>query len=149
MNQNKKKICYVTSCGGHLTEILEYCQKTTKYQYFFVINQNKDISYLNKKFYVVEHSTFDLKFFLVLYQAYKILKKEKPHLIISTGASLAVQFFIVAKIFKIPTLFIESFTRVNTLSKTGKIVRFFTKNFYVQTSTLKKKYNFKMLKPYI
>ena len=123
MSQNKKKICYVTSCGGHLTEILEYCQKTTKYQYFFVINQNKDISYLNKKFYVVEHSTFDLKFFLVLYQAYKI--------------------------FKIPTLFIESFTRVNTLSKTGKIVRFLTKNFYVQTSTLKKKYNFKMLKPYI
>ena len=47
---------------------------------------------------------------------------------------------VVAKIFKIPTLFIESFTRVNTLSKTGKIVRFLTKNFYVQTSTLKKKY---------
>lgn len=149
MTQDKKKICYVTSCGGHLTEILEYCQKTTKYQYFFVINQNKDISYLNKKFYVVGHSTFDLKFFLVLYQAYKIIKKEKPHLIVSTGASLAVQFFLVAKIFKIPTLFIESFTRIHSLSKTGKIVRFLTKNFYVQTSTLKKKYNFKMLKPYI
>ena len=149
MNQDKKKICYVTSCGGHLTEILEYCQKISKYQYFFVINQNKDISYLNKKFYVVGHSTFDLKFFLVLYQAYKIIKKEKPQLIVSTGASLAVQFFLVAKIFKIPTLFIESFTRIHSLSKTGKIVRFLTKNFYVQTSTLKKKYNFKMLEPYI
>jgi len=149
VNQDKKKICYVTSCGGHLTEILEYCQKISKYQYFFVINQNKDISYLNKKFYVVGHSTFDLKFFLVLYQAYKIIKKEKPQLIVSTGASLAVQFFLVAKIFKIPTLFIESFTRIHSLSKTGKIVRFLTKNFYVQTSTLKKKYNFKMLEPYI
>lgn len=149
MAQDKKKICYVTSCGGHLTEILEYCQKISKYQYFFVINQNKDISYLNKKFYVVGHSTFDLKFFLVLYQAYKIIKKEKPQLIVSTGASLAVQFFLVAKIFKIPTLFIESFTRIHSLSKTGKIVRFLTKNFYVQTSTLKKKYNFKMLEPYI
>lgn len=149
MVQANKKICYVTSCGGHLTEILEYCQKIDKYQYFFVINQKRDISYLGKKFYIVSHSTFDFKFFIVLAQAYKILKKEKPDLIVSTGASLAVQFFLLAKILNIKTLFIESFTRVKDLSKTGKIVRLLTKNFYVQTTTLNKKYNLKILNPLI
>ena len=139
----------MTSCGGHLTEILEYCQKIDKYQYFFVINQKRDISYLGKKFYVVSHSTFDLKFFIVLFQAYKILRKEKPDLIVSTGASLAVQFFILAKILNIKTLFIESFTRINDLSKTGKIVKLLTKNFYVQTITLKKKFNLKIFHPSI
>lgn len=144
-----KKICYVTSCGGHLTEVLEYSKKLEKYDHFFVINRKKDISFVKKKFYVVSHSTFDLKFFLVLYQAYKILKIEKPDLIISTGASLAVQFFILAKIFKINNLFIESLTRVNELSRTGKIVKLLTKNFFVQTITLKKKYNLKIIDPFI
>ncbi len=144
-----KKICYVTSCGGHLTEILEYTQYLEKSEYFFVINQKKDISYLGKKYYVVTHSTLDLKFFLVLFQAYKILKIEKPDLIISTGASLAIQFFLLAKILKIKNIFIESLTRVNDLSRTGKIVKLFTKNFYVQTSTLQKKYNLKMIDPFL
>jgi UDP-N-acetylglucosamine:LPS N-acetylglucosamine transferase len=114
-----------------------------------VINQKRDISYLGKKFYVVSHSTFDFKFFIVLIQAYKILKKEKPDLIVSTGASLAVQFFILAKILNIKTLFIESFTRVKDLSKTGKIIKLLTKNFYVQTITLNKKFNLKILHPLI
>ena len=144
-----KKICYVTSCGGHLTEILEYTKYLEEYEYFFVINQKKDISYLGKKFYVVSHSIFDLKFFLVLFQAYKILKIEKPDLIISTGASLAVQFFLLAKIFKIKNIFIESLTRVNDLSRTGKIIKLFTKNFYVQTITLQKKYNLKLIDPFL
>ena len=147
MDQVSRKICYVSSCGGHLTEILEYCQKIDKYQHFFVINQKKDISYLGKKYYVVTHSTFDFKFFIVLIQALKILIKEKPDLVVSTGASLAVQFFIIAKFLNIKTLFIESFTRVKDLSKTGKIVKFLTNNFYVQTITLKNKFDLKILHP--
>ena len=58
---NNKKICYVSSCGGHLTEILNYSNDLDKYEYFFVINDKRDISYLGKKYYVVDHSTFDIK----------------------------------------------------------------------------------------
>ena len=142
-----KKICYVSSCGGHLTEILNYSYQLDKYECFYVINQKKDISYLNKNVYFVDHSTLDIKFFKVLYQALIILLKEKPELIISTGASLAVQFFIIAKLLGIKTIFIESLTRINTLSKTGKIIRFLTPNFLVQTKTLSKKYTLNYLDP--
>ena len=40
---NNKKICYVSSCGGHLTEILNYSNDLDKYEYFFVINDKRDI----------------------------------------------------------------------------------------------------------
>ena len=144
---NNKKICYVSSCGGHLTEILNYSNDLDKYEYFFVINDKRDISYLGKNYYVVDHSTFDIKFFKVLYQSFKILLKEKPDIIISTGASLAVQFFIAAKFLKIKSIFIESLTRTNKLSKTGKIIKYLTSNFYVQTESLSKKYSLKYLDP--
>lgn len=144
-----KKICFVSSCGGHLTEILNYCQDLKDYDFFFVINEKRNINFLKKKYYFISHSTFDLKIFVVLLQSLKILLKEKPDVIISTGASPALPFFIWAKILSIKTIFLESITRVHALSKTGKIIKYLTKNFYVQNKLLSRTGNFKFIDPQI
>ena len=73
--------------------------------------------------------------------SFKILNKERPDLIISTGAGIAVPFIYIAKIFKIKTIYIESLTRVEKLSLTGKLIYPIVDLLLVQWPELEKKYS--------
>lgn len=65
-------------------------------------------------------------------KAFYILRKSKPDLVLSTGASLAVPFILASKLFGIKTVFIESITRSSGLSLTGRLVYKLVDEFYVQ-----------------
>jgi UDP-N-acetylglucosamine:LPS N-acetylglucosamine transferase len=65
-------------------------------------------------------------------KAVSILRKSKPDLVLSTGAGLAVPFILASKLFGIKTVFIESISRSNSLSLTGKLVYNLVDEFYVQ-----------------
>lgn len=51
-----------------------------------------------------------------------VLQREQPDRIISTGAGLAVPYFVWARTFGIATTFIEVMDRIDTPSMTGRIV---------------------------
>jgi UDP-N-acetylglucosamine:LPS N-acetylglucosamine transferase len=51
-----------------------------------------------------------------------VLREEKPDMILSTGAGVAVPFFYLAKSMGIKTVLVESITRINELSMTAKLV---------------------------
>lgn len=72
--------------------------------------------------------------------AWQIMKKEKPDLIITTGALLAYPFCIFAKILGGKLIYIESFARVDNASLTGKLVYRFADLFLVQWESLLKIY---------
>ena len=56
--------------------------------------------------------------------AFKVLNYEKPDLVLSTGAGIAVPFLLVAKfLYKSKTVFIESKTRLKKLSLSAKILK--------------------------
>jgi UDP-N-acetylglucosamine:LPS N-acetylglucosamine transferase len=117
------KICIVSSCGGHLTEVRALKSIYEKYGHFYVLNDKiklpKD---MEGKIYFIRHSERDWVFFVNLWEAWDILRKEQPRLILSTGAGPIVPFTILGKFFRIPTLFIETFTRVAKPSLTGRIM---------------------------
>lgn len=75
-----------------------------------------------------------------LYLAHKIIKKEKPEFVMSTGAGVAVPFIILAKLYGIKTAFIESFSRVQELSLSARLTLPFTDSLYVQWEELASKY---------
>lgn len=79
----------------------------------------------------------------------QILSQEKPDLIISTGASIAVGFSIVAKLMGIRFIYVESVTRQDRLSLSGKLVYWLSHGFYVQSPQLSKRYSKAMFKGYI
>lgn len=54
--------------------------------------------------------------------AWKILHRERPDAVISTGAGVAVPFVYVAKMMGITTVYIELETRVNDLSLTARLI---------------------------
>lgn len=65
--------------------------------------------------------------------AWKILRKEKPDLIISTGAAVAVPFFYLGKyFFKAKVVYVEVFDRIDKTTLSGKLVHPIADKFIVQ-----------------
>jgi UDP-N-acetylglucosamine:LPS N-acetylglucosamine transferase len=69
--------------------------------------------------------------------AWKIVRRERPDLILTTGAGVAVPFIIVGKLVGSQTVFIESITRIKQLSLSARLVLPFLDILYVQWPQLK------------
>jgi UDP-N-acetylglucosamine:LPS N-acetylglucosamine transferase len=74
-------------------------------------------------------------------KTFRILYQEKPDVVISTGASLAINFAFIAKLMGIKFIFIESISRSQELSVSGKLVYPISDEFYVQWPELCEKYD--------
>ena len=73
-------------------------------------------------------------------RAFKVLKKERPDLIISSGAACAVPFFYVGKLFGAKLIYIEVFDRIDSSTLTGRLVYPITDRFIVEWEEMKKVY---------
>jgi UDP-N-acetylglucosamine:LPS N-acetylglucosamine transferase len=72
--------------------------------------------------------------------AWEVLLQERPDLVISTGAGVAVPFLISAKILGSQTVFIEPITRVKQLSLSARLVLPFLDALYVHWPQLQARY---------
>ena len=96
---------------------------------------------MHNKTYFIRHSERNLIFFINLLEAYKILKKERPLIILSTGAGPAVPFAIIGRIlFGTKIIFIETITRVRSPSLSGRIMYYLAHRFFYQWESLGKYY---------
>ncbi|MBK5218730.1 MAG: UDP-N-acetylglucosamine--LPS N-acetylglucosamine transferase [Thermoleophilia bacterium] len=64
--------------------------------------------------------------------AWQVLRRERPDVILSTGAALAFPFFLVGKLFGARLVYVESMTRTDALSLTGGLVYPLSDAFFVQ-----------------
>lgn len=64
--------------------------------------------------------------------AWRVLHKERPDLIISCGAAVAVPFFFVGKLLGAKCVFVEVFDRVNKPTMTGRLLNGIADLFVVQ-----------------
>lgn len=132
------KVCIVTSCGGHLTEVRVLRPAYEKYPHFYVLN-NKVLlpSDMEGKTNFISHSERDWRFFLNLSEAFRILLRERPQVILSTGAGPAVPFALVGRfLFGCRVVFVETITRVHEPSMTGHIMYWLAHDFYYQWESL-------------
>lgn len=138
------KVCLVGSSGGHLTHL--YMLKPFWYdkkRFWVTFNKEDAKSKLkNEKMYSCYFPTNrNLKNLVKnTILAIKILKKEKPDLIISSGAAVAVPFFYIGKIMGAKLVYIEVFDRYNKPTLTGKLVYPIVDKFIVQWEDEKKVY---------
>lgn len=64
--------------------------------------------------------------------AARLVPQLRPDLVVSTGAGLAVPFFLVARRQGIPSIFLEVYDRVDTTTMTGRMCRPLASAFCVQ-----------------
>jgi len=72
--------------------------------------------------------------------AWKILRKEQPDVIVSSGAGIAVPFFWIGRLLGMKLVYIEAIERIETPTITGKMVYPITDLFVLQWDEQKKFY---------
>ncbi len=138
------KVCLVSSSGGHLTHLYMLKPFWENRDHFWVTFDKEDARSLleGEKMYPCYYpSNRSLKAMLInTFKAFKILRKERPQLIVSCGAAVAVPFFYVGKLFGAKLIYIEVFDRIDSSSLTGRLVYPVADKFVVQWEEMKKIY---------
>lgn len=64
--------------------------------------------------------------------AWRELRTHRPSVIISSGAAVAFPFFVLGRLLRIPTCYIEVYDRIDSPTLTGRLCRPFADMFLVQ-----------------
>jgi UDP-N-acetylglucosamine:LPS N-acetylglucosamine transferase len=64
--------------------------------------------------------------------ARRVLRMVRPSAMVTTGAGVAVPFAWQAWLARVPVLYVESFTRINELSLSGRMIQPVAERLYVQ-----------------
>lgn len=138
------KVCLVGSSGGHLTHLYMLKPFWGNKDRFWVTFDKEDARSLleGEKMYPCYFPTNRNIKNLIKNScvAWKVLHKEKPDIIISAGAAVAVPFFYLGKLFGAKTIYIEVFDRIDKPTVTGKMVYPITDKFVVQWEEQKQVY---------
>lgn len=129
------KIALICSSGGHLIELMTLRKVLKKYKKFWITFKSPitKTTLKGEKFYLVDDPRRNiLKFIPLFFESLKLFLKEKPDVVITTGAGVVIPFCLVAKLFGKKLIFIESFARIKTPSITGKVLYPFSDLFLIQ-----------------
>lgn len=132
----RHKVLLVCSTGGHLTQLLQLRPWWAEHDRAWVTFDKADArSHLagERTWWAHHPTTRNIPNALRnLVLARRVLRTERPDVIVSDGAGVAVPFFLLARRMGIATVYLEVFDRVASPTLTGRMVRPVTDLFCVQ-----------------
>lgn len=145
-----KKVIFISSMGGHLTEIMQLKDIFKNYDYKIVTEMHKSTKGLKSRYksridYLLTGNKDNILKY-ILTAPYNIIKsliiflKFKPDVIVTTGAHTCVPMCYIAKIFRKKIIYIESFANIETKTLTGKLIYPIADVFIVQWKSMLKLY---------
>ena len=146
MAKDKKKlrICLAASAGGHLTQLLKLAESWNGYDVFYIVTSKLVREELQKygRVYIVGQSNrqHPLQVMKVLAECIIIILRERPQVVISTGAAAGCIECFLSKLIGAKVIWIDSITNVEKLSLSGRMVRYIADMFFVQWPELTRKY---------
>ena len=143
--KKQKKICLISSSGGHFEQLKMLKELSRKYEVFIVTEKtkyNKDDKNINSFLIQVNRKEvlFLVKMIINAIKSLKIIIREKPDVIISTGVLATIPMCILGKKFHKKLIYIESFAKITSPTKTGKLLYKYADRFYVQWEEMLKYY---------
>jgi UDP-N-acetylglucosamine:LPS N-acetylglucosamine transferase len=119
------KLMFVSSSGGHLVQLHRLETWWRKHERVWVTFDLPDAhSLLEGERIVFAHhpTTRNVKNALRnLRLAWKTLRRERPDVVVSSGAGVAFPFFLLAKLLRIKTVYIEVYDRIDSPTLTGRL----------------------------
>lgn len=145
MDFSKVKVCIPTSSGGHLTHMRMLMPVLERAADRFWVTFDKEDANTALRGERVYHCYFPTNRNVRntvrnAALAIRVLRQERPDLIISSGAAIAVPFFVIGKFLGAKTVYVEVFDRVDAPTLTGRLVRRFTDLFVVQWAEMESVY---------
>ena len=138
------KICFAASSGGHFEQLMMLKPLMQKYNSFIVTEKTTyETELKGQKMFYLEQVNRKEKFFIFkmiknTFESLRIFMKEKPDVVITTGVLAVVPVCFIAKLFHRKLIYIESFAKVKSPTKTGKLMYKMADRFYVQWPQMKK-----------
>lgn len=136
------KICFVCSHGGHLAEAKVIADGLKgRHEVFFITDSALPVGGDDRVYYVASFVHNPLKVFVTAWQELRILLKERPAALVSTGAEVALPAFYIGKLFfRLPSVYVECSAQVISPSLTGRLIYRAADLFLVQWEGLLKFY---------
>lgn len=144
----KKRVMFICSVGGHLTQMLQMKNIFNDYNYILV-TEDTDVTKDLKEKYNTEYLIYGSRKYLFKYLfifTFNILKsiylffKYRPTTIITTGTHTAVPMCYLGWLFRRKVIYIESFSKRTTPTMAGKLVYPIATTFIVQWESMLKVY---------
>jgi len=146
-----KKVMFISSTGGHFSELMQLKSIFDKYDYMIVTEktkshyQNLKDKYGNKISFLIYGTRYNkiiypFKLLANCFISLYIYIKYRPTHIVSTGAHAAGPMCCIGKIFRSKIIYIETYANVRSKTLTGKIVYKFADLFIVQWEEMLEKY---------
>ena len=145
-----KKVLFISSTGGHLTELLELKELFSKYDYHIITEKTTSNLKLKDKHpgkvdYLIygtkDHKlSYPIKLLANCFKSLYLYFKIRPDYIITTGAHTAGPMCCIGKIFSSKIIYIETFANITTKTITGRLIYYFADLFIVQWKKMLKLY---------
>ena len=148
--KKKKKILFISSGGGHLSEMMRLSSMFEKYEYYIMTEKTKTTEWLKKKYkgkvsYLLyatkkEFYIYPLVLLINSFISLFMFIKERPKVIITTGTHTAGPMCYIGKILGAKIIFIETYANRTTKTVTGKLIYPIADLFLVQWEDMLKLY---------
>jgi beta-1,4-N-acetylglucosaminyltransferase len=139
--KRNKKIGLICSPGGHFVEVLQLMEAFEDSSVFFLTYTEK--ATLNRKdtYYLRNFAKNPSSLFVGILKIFYIFLKERPGVLFSTGAEIAIPSFYIGKfLFRTKLIYLECSAQVYNRSLTGRWVYPITDLFLVQWESLINQY---------
>lgn len=140
MDKKKRtlKICFAASSGGHFDQLMMLRPLMEQHDSFIVTEKTAYETNVEgiKTYYMIQVNREEINCLLKLlvntFKSLRLYFSEKPDVIICTGVLAMIPLCLICKLFGKKLVFIESFAKVTSPTRSGKLLYRFADQFYVQ-----------------
>lgn len=140
------KIVFAASSGGHYEQLMMLDPLMKKYD-SILVTEKTDYSTAKsdiKTYYMKQINRKELLFIPKLiansFLALRIIIKERPKVMITTGVLAVIPLALLMKLFGGKLIYLESFAKVTSKTMSGKLLYKYADQFYVQWEEMLKLY---------
>ena len=139
--KRNKKIGLICSPGGHFVEVLQLMEAFEDSSVFFLTYREKATLNREGTYYLRNFAKNPSSLIVGILKILYVLLKERPGILFSTGAEIAIPAFYIGKfLFRTRLIYLECSAQVYNRSLTGRWVYPITDLFLVQWESLINQY---------
>ncbi len=145
-----KKVLFISSCGGHLTELMQLKAMFSSYDFQIITEKTKNNLALKEKYgnrirFLIYGTkdyplTYPFKLLANCFLSLFYYLRFRPKYIITTGVHTAGPMCCIGKILGSKIIYIETFANRKSKTATGRLIYHFADLFIVQWESMLKVY---------